>query len=126
MSNKGRHIFQMSRRKGIWLFDYEDIKYKTTFGMIAWLVLGIGGLVGGSVLLWLIIGRWGNNATLLSKAIILVIPVAMICYGIAFAPAAFLYFLRRRRGEPLGVWDHERARGTSESQKEQISDQESR
>ncbi|MGE5206657.1 MAG: hypothetical protein ACM3PW_13655, partial [Chlamydiota bacterium] len=111
-------VLQMSRRRGIWLFDYEDIKHKTPFSMFAWLVLGTGALAGGSAFLWLIIGRWSNNATLLSKTISLVIPGAMICYGIAFAPAGLIYFLRRRRGEALGMWDHERAKMAGESQKE--------
>lgn len=117
-ADREHDVLQMSRRRGIWLFDYEDIKHKTPFSMFAWLVLGTGALAGGSAFLWLIIGRWSNNATLLSKTISLVIPGAMICYGIAFAPAGLIYFLRRRRGEALGMWDHERAKMAGESQKE--------
>ena len=99
-------LVRMPKRRGIWLFDYEQIKHRTPFQWFASSLLGGLALIGGAFVGWL---SWqaSDRAEWYSRLFALTVPAAMIAYGVVNFPGGIIYLLRRRRGEPVDVWDCE-------------------
>ncbi len=99
-----RKLVEMPRRRGIWLHPYEDIRTRTPFAWFAYSVLGTLGLLGGIALLWLVFTLDIPKAARFIEA---VIAIPAIGFGILEVPAGIIYLIRRRRGEPIDLWDFE-------------------
>jgi hypothetical protein len=100
-------LVRMRLRKGIWLFDFDQIKYERPFHYVAYLVLGLGALIFGSILAWTMYGRW-DHESVLALLEVLIVPVAMIAFGIMLLPLGALYFVRRAKRDAVDVWTAER------------------
>jgi hypothetical protein len=96
----------MRPRKGIWLFDFDQIKYEHPFHYIAYVLLGSGALLFGFLLVWILYGRW-NHESFLALIEALIVPAAMIAFGMMLLPLGVLYFVRRAKGDVVDVWSAE-------------------
>ena len=109
---RGR-ILRVPLRKGIWLFEYKDIKYHSRLQWSLHLISGLAALIFGSVFLAALVvegerGKWEPTSILIA--------ICVLTWGVIYAPAAIIYFIRRCRGEPTDFFDYEvvdRGRHTS-------------
>jgi len=99
-------IVEVPRRRGIWLHTYEYVRSRTTFQWFAYSLLGGLALFGGLAFGWLALTA-GSDVPLAGRLLRLAIPIAMIGYGLLEFPAGIIYLVRRRRDEPVDLWDCE-------------------
>jgi len=96
----------MPERRGIWLYSYEDIKRRRPFTWFAYSVLAALALLGacgfGGLALYT-----AQKAGLVGFFVYLAFVIAMLAYSIIELPAGIIYLVRRRRGEPVDMWDCE-------------------
>jgi hypothetical protein len=97
---KGRFL-RLPRRKGLWLFDYEQVKYDTPFQHTASSILGCLALAFAVVVFW---AMWASRTGTWMDALFV---VAALAYGLASAPVGIISWIRRRRGEPTELFDYE-------------------
>ena len=112
-SRRGR-ILRLPPRKGIWLFDYKDIKYESRLQWFLHLILGLVALGFGFAMCALIIFQAKRGSL---EFIPILFAICSLLWGLLYAPAAVIYFIRRHRGEPTDVFDYE----IVNSQKQQSS-----
>lgn len=95
----------MPKRRGIWLDEYQEIKYRTAFQWFAESVFGGLALIGGGTLVFL---TW-TSERVESQGLVLgsVAAFALITYGFLKLPGGIIYLIRRKKGEPVDVWDYE-------------------
>lgn len=101
-----KKLTQMPERKGIWLSDYKDIKYKTAYQWFAEFVFGVLAILFGlslGCLFW----RDAAGEEISTRILALFLPVGVVAFGIFKLPGSIIYLLRRLRGEPIDVWDCE-------------------
>ena len=95
----------MLTRKSVWLYDYDQVKYRTSLQWAASFAAGFVLAVIGGLGVWSAVIRYrsgrGIDIALLSTS--------AMCIAIAIieAPAALVYFQRRRKGESTGCFDYE-------------------
>jgi hypothetical protein len=99
-------IVELRRRRGIWLYSYDQIKTRTPFYWFASSLLGSLAFFGGSVVAWLM---WSSSSDLplAGRLFRMIIPMAMISYGILEFPPGIIYLFRRRHHQPVDIWDYE-------------------
>ena len=100
---RGR-ILRIPSRKGIWLFEYSDIKYETRLQWRLHLISGSIALIVGSVMLVVLIVQAKRGDF---ELVPILFATCGVLWGILYAPAAVIYFIRRRRGEPTDFFDYE-------------------
>ena len=100
---RGR-VLPVPARKGIWLFDYQDIKYNSRLQWGLHLIFGLSALIFGFRTLILLI-RHAKHAHF--EFVPVVFATCSVLLGLLYAPAAIIYFIRRRRGEPTDIFDYE-------------------
>jgi hypothetical protein len=87
---KGR-LIRLPPRKGIWLYNYEDVRFLTPFQGMAISILGISALIFGTVVLWL---AWKSKTR---ESIVFVFAIGALAYGLISAPVGIIFLLRRKR-----------------------------
>lgn len=102
--NPRARVLRIPRRKDIWLFPYKDIQYTTLLQWRLHLTLGLCALILGSVTLAaLLVAAKRGNVDFMA----ILITTCVLLAGLLYAPAAIIYFIRRRRGEPTDFFDYE-------------------
>ncbi len=106
MSSQHQHRGRIPRvptRKGIWLFDYKDIKYDSRLQWLLRLISGLVALTLGIAMFVMIVVQAKLGKV---ELIPIVFGTCSLLWGFLFAPAAIIYFVRRR-GEPTDFFDYE-------------------
>jgi hypothetical protein len=100
---RGR-ILRIPHRKDVWLFPYKDIKYTTRLQWRLHLILGVSTLILGTLALVALLqtAKRGNF-----DFVAMLIAICVVLVGLLYAPAAIIYFIRRRRGEPTDFFEYE-------------------
>jgi hypothetical protein len=100
-----RRIFRMTQRKSFWMYDYDQVKYRTPVHWGASLILSVIFSVFGCVVLWAVVGEYKSKHELDTG----LIAIAVMCLGLAIIelPASVIFFYRRLRGEITGYFDYE-------------------
>jgi hypothetical protein len=101
--HRGR-ILRVPSRKGIWLFDYKDIKYYSRLQWLLHLISGLAALSFGIAMAIVIVTQAKHGEV---ELIPVVFAICGILWGVLYAPAAIIYFVRRIRGEPTDFFDYE-------------------
>ena len=101
-----KKLTEMPERKGIWLSDYNDIKYKTGYQWFAEFVFWMLAILFGVFLACLF---WRDSAReeVSNRILALLIPAVIVAFGLFKLPGSIIYLVRRRRGEPIDIWDCE-------------------
>jgi hypothetical protein len=97
---KGR-LFRLPRRKGLWLFDYDQVKYDTPFQHTASGILGCLALGAAAIIFYVM---WSSRTGTWMDVLF---AVAALAYGLVNAPVGIISWIRRSRGEPTELFDHE-------------------
>src|SRR5271166_2220191 len=106
--SKGR-LLRVPPQKGLWLFDHDQVKYRTPFQQTASAILGclaLGYAVSALLVMWS-----SKSGTWMS----LLFLVAALAYGLTNAPVGIIYWIRRGRGEITECFDHEVESGGRDS-----------
>jgi hypothetical protein len=106
-------VLRIPPRNGIWLFDYQDIKYNSRLQWSLHLIFGGSALVFGSVTLFALLRQAMHGDV---EFVPIVMATCALLVGLLYAPAAVIYFFRRNRGEPTDFFDYDvldRGRQTS-------------
>jgi hypothetical protein len=98
--SKGR-LLRVPPRKGLWLFDYDQVKYTTPFQRTVSGILGCMALIFGTLILWVM---WSSKA---GNAMTALLAVAALAYGLINAPVGIVSWFRRSRGEATDYFDYE-------------------
>jgi hypothetical protein len=101
--DQGR-VLGIPPRRGIWLHPYKDIRY---YGALQWTLCLVGGIVAilfGALLLLLVFSASPHGVMDLP---VILLGCAALLWGLLYAPAAIIYFLRRRRGEMTDFFDYD-------------------
>jgi len=97
---KGR-LLRLPPRKGLWLFDHDQVKYNTPFQQTVSAILGSLALGFGAVVLWIV---WSSRT---GSWMDVLLAVAALAYGLLNAPVGMVYWFRRWRGERTEYFDYE-------------------
>ena len=117
---KKAQVLRLRHRTGIWLWDYDQIKYTTPFQWFAGSVIGLVCLVLGAVSLWLTISRY-QEADSVSFWLALILPLGLVSMGLLQVPGAIIYVIRCWRGRPVDVWTSEAADRVEEEEPQKSS-----
>ena len=100
-----RRLFRMPQRKNFWVWDYDQVKYRTPVQWGCLLILSFVFAVFGSAVLWAVIREYKARHELNTG----LAAVSAMFLGVAIIelPASFVFFYRRWRGEILGYFDYE-------------------
>ncbi len=101
-----RKLEVLPEKRGIWLWSYDEIKYKTPF---EWFATGLLGFLALTLGLTLAVTFWEKtkDATLIGRAWPQIVPAGIITFGLLHFPAALIYLFRKARHQPVDVWECE-------------------
>jgi len=86
------------------LFEDKDIKYNSRLQWSLYMISGSLALVLGSIALIALI-RQAVHGDL--ELVPILFATCGVLWGVLYAPAAIIYFVRRRRGEPTDFFDYQ-------------------
>jgi H+/Cl- antiporter ClcA len=107
----------MPQRKNFWMYDYDQVKYRTPIQWGSLLILSFIFAVFGSAVLWAVVGEYRSKHEL--DTALLAVGAAFLCGAIIELPASAIFFYRRWRGEITGYFDYE-VLGASEHDKDGV------
>ena len=96
-----RRLLRLPKRRGLGLFDYDQVKHRTPFQQTASGILGCLALGLGAAIVWVM---WSSKT---GTWIDILFAVAALAYGLINAPVGIVYWFRRSRGELTGYFDYE-------------------
>jgi hypothetical protein len=95
----------MPQRKSFWLYDYDQVKYRTPLQWGTLLVIACALAAFGSLCAWAVVAEYKSKHGLDTGLIALA--AAFLAMAVIELPAALIFFYRRWRGEILGYFDYE-------------------
>ncbi len=95
----------MPQRKSFWLYDYDQVKYRTPLQWGVLLMLSFVFASFGSLVAWVVIAQYGSKRTV--NVALTAVAAAFLAAAAIELPAGLIFFYRRWRGEILGYFDYE-------------------
>ena len=95
----------MPQRKSFWMYDYDQVKYRTPLQWGAYFILALVFAIFGCVVLWAVFSEYKSKHWLDTG----LIAIAAMCLGGAIIelPASAVFLYRRWRGDITGYFDYE-------------------
>jgi hypothetical protein len=101
----GVNALAVHQGRGVWLYSYEYIRTRTKFVWIASFILGLITSAFAVACLWGVVHEFRKDERIDGGLIGIAGMLAGI--GLLEVPAGIIYFWRRRRGEPVDLWQVE-------------------
>jgi uncharacterized membrane protein len=95
----------MLQRKRFWLYDYDQVKYRTPLQWGILLVVSFIFATFGSAVALAVVTQYRSEHTL--NVALIAVTAAFLAAAVIEFPAAVIFFYRRRRGEIMGYFDYE-------------------
>ena len=95
----------MPRRKSFWLYDYDQVKYRTPFQWGSLLIISAVFAGFGGVAAWAVVAQYTSKHSV--DIALIAVAAAFLAAAVIELPAAAIFFLRRWRGEIVGYFDYE-------------------
>jgi len=95
----------MPQRKSFWLYDYDQVKYRTPLQWGILLVVSSIFATFASAVALAVVTQYRSEHTL--NVALMAVAAAFFAAAIVELPAAVIFFYRRRRGEITGYFDYE-------------------
>ena len=117
--SRTRRLFRMPQRKSFWLYNYDQIKYRTPLQWSILLAVGVVLTLFGSLGVWSIAGQY--NAKHSVDLVLIALTAMCLAMAVIELPAALIFFYRRWQGEITGYFDYEIVRSEDEGRADGVS-----